>query len=47
MLKFSDMMKLYGSSSLSEKTRMIENAERKMNEQQQQAQQQQMQAQQQ
>lgn len=44
MLKFSDMMKLYGSSSLSEKTRMIENAERKMNEQQQQAQQQQMQA---
>ena len=41
LLTFSSMMKLYGSASLSQKQRMIENAERR---QQQQAQQQQQQA---
>jgi hypothetical protein len=35
------MMKLYGSQSLSEKQRMVENSERKMQEQQEQLQQQQ------
>lgn len=47
VLTFSTMMKLYGSQSLSEKQRMVENSERKMQEQQEQLQQQQQQMQQQ
>jgi hypothetical protein len=47
MLNFSTMMKLYSSDSIAEKIRMIESAERRMQEQQEQAQQQQAQMQQQ
>ena len=46
-LSFSSIMKLYGSASLSEKQRMIENEEMAMKQQQQQAQQQQIELQQQ
>ena len=46
-LSFSTIMKIYGSCSLAEKQRMIENDERRMREQAQQAQQQELQAQQQ
>lgn len=46
-LSFSTIMKIYGSCSLAEKQRMIENDERRMREQVQQAQQQELQAQQQ
>lgn len=46
-LSFSSIMKLYGSASISEKQRMIENEERAVKEAQQQAQQQQMELQQQ
>lgn len=46
-LSFSSIMKLYGSASISEKQRMIENEERSVKEAQQQAQQQQMELQQQ
>lgn len=46
-LSFSTIMKIYGSASIAEKQRMIENDERKMQERQQQAQQQEMQMQQQ
>jgi hypothetical protein len=45
-LNFSTIMKLYGSCSIAEKQRMVENNEKKMQEQQQQMQQQQMQIQQ-
>ena len=43
MLDFSTMMKLYGSESMAEKIRMIENSERRMKQQQQEQQEQQMQ----
>ena len=46
-LSFSTIMKIYGSSSLAEKQRMVENDERKMREMAQQQQQQELQAQQQ
>ena len=46
-ITFSTIMKLYGSNSMAEKIRMIENNERELQERQQQAQQQQMQLQQQ
>ena len=47
MINFSTMMKLYSSDSIAEKIRMIESAERRMQEQQEQAQEQQAQMQQQ
>lgn len=47
ILDFSTIMKLYGSASLAEKQKMVENAERKMRERQEQQQQQQLEMQQQ